>query len=88
MNAIPGGCSKQTGDGKKPDRSDQNRQRRNRSPVGDLLPSKQSLYTLDEKLFKDSEPDIILTQGLCDVCALDYDDVVRVARSLGLALPV
>jgi iron complex transport system substrate-binding protein len=50
--------------------------------VGDLLRSKQSLYALDEKLFKDSEPDIILTQGLCDVCALDYNDVVRAARSL------
>lgn len=50
--------------------------------VGDLLRSKQSLYALDEKLFKDSEPDIILTQGLCDVCALDYNDVVQAARSL------
>jgi iron complex transport system substrate-binding protein len=50
--------------------------------VGDLLQSKQSLYALDEKLFIDSEPDIILTQGLCDVCALDYNDVVRAARSL------
>ena len=50
--------------------------------VGDLLRSKQSLYALDEKLFKDSEPDIILTQGLCDVCALDYNDVVRAACSL------
>jgi iron complex transport system substrate-binding protein len=50
--------------------------------VGDLLRSKQSLYALDEKLFIDSEPDIILTQGLCDVCALDYNDVVQAARSL------
>jgi iron complex transport system substrate-binding protein len=50
--------------------------------VGDLLGSKQSLYALDEKLFIDSEPDIILTQGLCDVCALDYNDVVQATRSL------
>ena len=50
--------------------------------VGDLLRAKQSLYALDQKLFKDSEPDIILTQGLCDVCALDYNDVVQAARSL------
>src|SRR5918994_5979385 len=50
--------------------------------VGDLLRSNQSLYALDEKLFRDSEPDIILTQGLCDVCALDYNDVVQAARSL------
>jgi iron complex transport system substrate-binding protein len=50
--------------------------------VGELLRSQQSLYALDEKLFRDSEPDIILTQGLCDVCALDYNDVVQAARSL------
>ncbi len=50
--------------------------------VGDLLGSKQSLYALDEKLFKDTEPDLILTQGLCDVCALDYNEVVQAARSL------
>ena len=50
--------------------------------VGDLLRSKQSLYALDEKLFKSSEPDLILTQGLCDVCALDYNDVVQASRSL------
>jgi iron complex transport system substrate-binding protein len=50
--------------------------------VGDLLRSNASLYALDEKLFKDSEPDIILTQGLCDVCALDYNEVVQAARSL------
>ena len=50
--------------------------------VGELLRSQQSLYALDEKLFKDSEPDIILTQGLCDVCALDYNDVVQAAHSL------
>jgi iron complex transport system substrate-binding protein len=50
--------------------------------VGDLLRSQQSLYALDEKLFKDSEPDVILTQGLCDVCALDYNEVVQAARSL------
>ena len=50
--------------------------------VGNLLRSNQSLYALDEKLFKNSEPDLILTQGLCDVCALDYNEVVQAARSL------
>ena len=79
---FPGGSSKQTGDGKKPDRSDHIGSGEIDRQVGDLLRSKQSLYALDEKLFKDSEPDIILTQGLCDVCALDYNDVVQAARSL------
>jgi iron complex transport system substrate-binding protein len=51
--------------------------------VGDLLRANRGLYVLDEDLFRNSQPDIILTQGLCDVCALDYNDVVRAARSLG-----
>jgi iron complex transport system substrate-binding protein len=50
--------------------------------VGDLLRSKQSLYALNDELFKASEPDLILTQSLCDVCALDYNEVVQAARSL------
>jgi iron complex transport system substrate-binding protein len=50
--------------------------------VGDLLRAHRSLYELDEELLKNSQPDVILTQGLCDVCALDYNDVVRAARSL------
>ena len=50
--------------------------------VGNLLRSKQSLYALDKKLFKDSEPDLILTQGLCAVCALDYNEVLQAPRSL------
>jgi iron complex transport system substrate-binding protein len=50
--------------------------------VGDLLRSQQSLYALNDELFKASEPDLILTQGLCDVCALDYNEVVQAARSL------
>jgi iron complex transport system substrate-binding protein len=50
--------------------------------VGDLLRANRSLYVLDEDLLKNSQPDVILTQGLCDVCALDYNDVVRAARSL------
>ena len=50
--------------------------------VGDLLRANRSIYVLDEERFKDSQPDVILTQGLCEVCALDYNDVSRAARSL------
>jgi iron complex transport system substrate-binding protein len=50
--------------------------------VGDLLRADRSLYVLDEERFKASQPDVILTQGLCEVCALDYNDVVRAAHSL------
>jgi iron complex transport system substrate-binding protein len=30
----------------------------------------------------DAAPDLILTQGLCDVCALDYNEVVKAAEKL------
>jgi iron complex transport system substrate-binding protein len=50
--------------------------------VGNLLNSGKSLYTLDIERLRAVQPDIIITQGLCDVCALDYDDVVRAARGL------
>jgi len=50
--------------------------------VGELLQAGKGLYSIDEAAFFASGPDVILTQGLCDVCALDYDDVVKAARRL------
>lgn len=39
-----------------------------------------SIYSLDEKLLHELKPDIILTQELCDVCAVSYKTVNRAAR--------
>src|SRR6266542_4374177 len=50
--------------------------------VGELLQTGKGLYTIDEQALIDSSPDVILTQGLCDVCALDYNEVVKAARLL------
>ena len=50
--------------------------------IGELLQGGKGLYSIDERAFVDASPDIILTQGLCDVCALDYDDVVKAAQLL------
>jgi len=50
--------------------------------VAELLHLGKGLYTIDERSFIDAAPDVIVTQGLCDVCALDYDDVVKAARRL------
>jgi iron complex transport system substrate-binding protein len=41
-----------------------------------------ALYTLDPQALRDAAPDLILTQGLCDVCALDYRQVVESASAL------
>jgi iron complex transport system substrate-binding protein len=50
--------------------------------VGELLRDGKGLYTIDERAFREAAPDLILTQGLCDVCALDYNDVVKAADLL------
>ena len=50
--------------------------------VGELLQAGRGLYSIDEAAFLASGPDVILTQGLCDVCALNYDDVVKAAQRL------
>ena len=42
----------------------------------------ESLYTLDEDLLRTLDPDVILTQDLCDVCSIDLRSVERIARTL------
>jgi iron complex transport system substrate-binding protein len=39
-------------------------------------------YSLDEELLAELEPDLIVTQAVCEVCAVSYDDVVKVAARL------
>jgi iron complex transport system substrate-binding protein len=39
-----------------------------------------SIYDLDEKLLHELNPDLILTQELCDVCAVSYKTVEKAAR--------
>ncbi|MDP2711685.1 MAG: ABC transporter substrate-binding protein [Solirubrobacteraceae bacterium] len=43
----------------------------------------ESIYELDEELVRELEPDLILTQALCHVCAVSVDEV----RALAQALP-
>lgn len=50
--------------------------------VSAILAGGNTLYTLDQQALRDSAPDLILTQSLCEVCALDYNHVAEVARSL------
>ena len=39
-----------------------------------------SIYDLDEKLLRELEPDLIITQELCDVCAVNYETVQKAAK--------
>jgi iron complex transport system substrate-binding protein len=41
-----------------------------------------TLYVIDEPLLRKLRPDVILTQKLCDVCAVGYGTVARLAESL------
>src|SRR6266513_4296695 len=41
-----------------------------------------SIYRLKEDLLETLRPDLIVTQELCDVCAVSYKDVQRAARVL------
>jgi iron complex transport system substrate-binding protein len=50
--------------------------------VGELLEAGKGLYLIDEEALRTSAPELIITQALCDVCALDYNEVVRAAARL------
>ncbi len=42
----------------------------------------ESIYELDEALLHDLRPDLIVTQALCAVCAVSYDDVRAIAEEI------
>jgi iron complex transport system substrate-binding protein len=42
----------------------------------------QSIYELDTELLASLEPDLIVTQALCTVCAVSYEDVRTLAEEL------
>ena len=44
--------------------------------------SGSGIYRIDDALLKELDPDLILTQELCEVCAVSYDDVREAARVL------
>ncbi|WP_435243389.1 cobalamin-binding protein [Streptomyces cucumeris] len=50
--------------------------------VGGATHRGSSLYTLDTEALAGLAPDVVLTQDLCDVCAVSYDTVSRALRVL------
>lgn len=50
--------------------------------VGEILQGGKHLYTIDRQTFLESAPELILTQGLCEVCALDHNEVTKAAAEL------
>jgi iron complex transport system substrate-binding protein len=50
--------------------------------VRDAIHGGSSLYALDDKALRALKPDLILTQELCQVCAVSYEQVNDVARTI------
>jgi iron complex transport system substrate-binding protein len=50
--------------------------------VKEVIGAGRALYTLDEVRLEELGPDLIVTQAVCEVCAVSYDDVVDVAERL------
>jgi len=50
--------------------------------VAESVHAHRTLYRLDEGLLSRLRPDVVLTQELCDVCAVRYDHVERSVRML------
>ncbi|HKO38335.1 MAG TPA: cobalamin-binding protein [Solirubrobacterales bacterium] len=50
--------------------------------VKEVVGEGRALYSLDEERLRDLAPDLIVTQAVCAVCAVSYDDVVALAGRL------
>lgn len=50
--------------------------------VKEVVGEGRALYSLDEELLAELTPDLIVTQAVCEVCAVSYEDVVAVAARL------
>src|SRR5438874_1626431 len=48
--------------------------------ISAALHTGSSIYTLDQELLERLDPDLILTQELCDVCAVSYELVKQAAQ--------
>jgi iron complex transport system substrate-binding protein len=56
--------------------------------VSDAVHGGSSLYVLDEAALEAVGPDLILTQELCDVCAVSYREVNEVAKAIDAEITV
>jgi len=56
--------------------------------VSDAVHGGSSLYVLDEQALEAAHPDLILTQELCQVCAVSYREVNEVARAIDADITV
>src|SRR3954464_2892482 len=71
---LPKGTRDVIGPGLPPDEIDR--------AVRELTAQGRSIYELDEAALRRLQPDLIVTQALCTVCAVSYEDVRAIADRL------
>ena len=50
--------------------------------VTEMYQRGERIYEVDEEVLREAKPDLVLTQELCDVCAVSYEDVRHAASRL------
>ena len=55
--------------------------------VTEALHRGSSIYSLDHELLERLDPTLILTQELCEVCAISYEEVAKAVHRLEVTLP-
>ena len=50
--------------------------------VTEMYQQGERIYEVDEDVLRDAAPDLVMTQELCDVCAVSYEDVRHAASRL------
>ncbi len=50
--------------------------------VTEMYARGERIYEVDEDVLRDAAPDLVITQELCDVCAVSYEDVRHAASRL------
>ena len=54
--------------------------------VAESIANELPLYTVNAELIRDLQPDLVLTQGLCDVCAVTPDTIETSLRGISCTL--
>lgn len=55
--------------------------------VAESIANGEPLYTVNAALIRELEPDLVVTQGICDVCAVTPDTIETSLRGISCTLP-
>ena len=53
--------------------------------VTDMMMRGENIYAVDENVLADAKPDLVITQRLCEVCAVSFEDVQEAANRLDVS---